>query len=80
MISLRSPSIKYRTHPVHRARDPMQDQQKMFDSQKEMFRNYKKDNFESTMSAVSVIVKEVMKTVAAEQIEATEMSSPDDPS
>lgn len=58
----------------------MQDQQKMFDSQKEMFRNYKKDNFESTMSAVSVIVKEVMKTVAAEQIEATEMSSPDDPS
>ena len=39
----------------------MQDQQKMLAAQKEMLNNYTKDNFESTLSAVSVIMKETLK-------------------
>ena len=44
----------------------MQDQQRMLAVQKEMLNTYTKDNFESTLSAVSVIVKEALKPGTAD--------------
>ena len=50
----------------------MQDQQRMMAARKEMLNNYAKDSFESTLSAVSVIMKEALKpTTTAEPTEST---------